>query len=201
MLSQVALAMHAYADVEGSGRLPPAVVYDKDGTPLLSWRVLILPYVEQKGLYERFKLDEPWDSPHNIALLSEMPSVYALPSGKASKFPPYHTVCHVFVGKDTAFEGKEGLRLREDFPDGSSNTLLLVEAGKPVPWTKPDELVYDPERPLRELTCLFRDGFRAKWIDCSSLWISKNTSDADLRNLITRHHHYETVKRVDWYHR
>ena len=178
--------MHAYAD-QGSGRLPAAVVYGKDGKPLLSWRVLILPYVEQKGPFERFRLDEPWDSPHNIALLPEMPSVYAPPAGKASKIPPYHTVCHVFVGKDTAFEGKEGLRLSEDFPEGTGNTLLLVEAGKPVPWTKPEELVYDPDGPLPELTCLFRDGFCTRWVDCSGRWISKGRSDADLRQLIRRH--------------
>ena len=119
--------------------------------------------------------------PHNIALLPEMPFAYAPPAGKASKIPPYHTVCHVFVGKDTAFEGKEGLRLHEDFPDGTSSSLLLVEAGKPVPWTKPEELVYEPDGPLPELTCLFRDGFRAKWVDCSSTWIGKNTSEAELR--------------------
>src|SRR6516225_10697984 len=109
-MHNLAVAMHAYADVEGSGRLPPAAVCGKDGTPLLGWRVLILPYVGPQGLYARFKLGEPWDSPHNIALLPEMPSVYAPPPGKVSKIPPYHTVCHVFVGKDTAFEGREGLR-------------------------------------------------------------------------------------------
>jgi Protein of unknown function (DUF1559) len=191
------MAMCCYADAEGSGRLPPAAVCGKDGTPLLSWRVLILPYVEDKRLYERFNLDEPWDSPHNIALLSEMPSIYAPPPGKASKVPPYHTVCHVFVGKDTAFEGHEGLRVREDFPD-DLNTFMVVEAGKPVPWTKPEELVYDPNGPLPELTCLFRDGFRAAHVFPSVRFINKSTSEAELRAAITRHHPRETVKLVDW---
>src|SRR5919201_819842 len=96
-------------------RLPPAVVYGEYGQPLYSWRVLILPYIEQDELYKEFKLDEPWDSPHNLRLLPRMPATYAPPRGKASKVPPHHTVCHVFVGQGTAFEGRQGLRLAEDF--------------------------------------------------------------------------------------
>jgi hypothetical protein len=151
-----------------------------------SWRVLLLPLIESSGLYEQFKLDEPWDSPNNIRLLPKMPEVYAPPPGKVCKVPPYHTVCHVFVGKGTAFEGREGLRLREDFPDGTSNTFMIVEAGPPVPWTKPEELVYDPDGPLPELTCLFRNGFRAAAVDCSNRFIPKSISEAHLRALITR---------------
>src|SRR5437016_5495874 len=103
------LAMHNYQGVHC--RLPPAVVYGRDGTPLLSWRVLVLPYLGQQDLYEQFHLDEPWDSPHNLQLLPKMPVLYAPPSGKTWKVPAYHTVCQVFVGKGAAFEGHEGLRL------------------------------------------------------------------------------------------
>jgi hypothetical protein len=156
------MAMHTYHDVHG--RLPAAAVCGKDGKPLLSWRVTILPYLEKMELYEQFKLDEPWDSPHNIRLLSEIPDVYAPPPGKKSKVPPDHTVCHVFVGNGTAFEGHDGLRLSDDFPDGTFNTLLLVEAGEPVPWTKPEDLTYDPAGPLPELRCIFKDGFRAQMV-------------------------------------
>src|SRR5947209_4748780 len=119
--------MHNYHDTHG--QLPPAVVYGADGTPLYSWRVLILPYIEQQELYQQFHLDEPWDSPHNRALLPLMPRTYAAPGRKARLLPPYHTVIHVFVGQGAAFEGREGLRLPGDFPDGTSNTLLFVEAG------------------------------------------------------------------------
>ena len=79
-LKQIGRGMHIYHEV--NGRLPPAAITDKDGKPLLSWRVAILPYVEQQALYNKFKLDEPWDSPHNKALIEEMPAVYACPSGK-----------------------------------------------------------------------------------------------------------------------
>src|SRR5262249_51556565 len=76
-LKEMALAMHNYHDV--NGKFPPAAICDKQGKPLLSWRVAILPYVEQDNLYKQFKLDEPWDSEHNKKLIAQMPKVYALP--------------------------------------------------------------------------------------------------------------------------
>jgi len=115
-----------------------------------------------------------------------MPPTYAAPGSKAKKIPPYHTVCHVFVGKGAAFEGREGLRMPADFPDGTSNTLFVVEAGPPVPWTKPDDLIYDPDGPLPDLTCLFKDGFRAGLGDGSMRFVRKETSEATLRAAITR---------------
>jgi hypothetical protein len=160
-------------------------VYGADGQPLYSWRVLLLAYIED-DLYKEFHLDEPWDSPHNIALLPRMPGLYAPPDHKRSKVPPYHTVCHVFVGMGAAFEGREGLRFPQDFPDGVSNTLLLVEAGEPVPWTKPEDLAYDPDGPLPNLRCLFSDGFRARMGDGSGRFVSKKASEASLRAAITR---------------
>src|SRR6516225_223840 len=107
--------MHNYHDTHH--QFPPAAVCGKDGKPLLSWRVLILPYIEAGSLYEQFKLDEAWDSPHNLPLLGKMPLNYAPPKHKAGRVPPYYTVCHVFVGKGAAFEGQQRLKLTEDFPD------------------------------------------------------------------------------------
>jgi Protein of unknown function (DUF1559) len=176
--------MHAYHDKHG--RLPPAVVYGADDKPLYSWRVLLLPYIEQRELYEQFHLDEPWDSEHNIRLLPRMPATYAPPPGKARRAPPHHTFFHVFVGPGTAFEGREGLRLSADFPDSTADTLLVVEAGEPVPWTKPQDLDYEPGRPLPCLDGPFRDGFRACAADGSRRWVRKGTSDETLRPLITR---------------
>jgi hypothetical protein len=171
---------------DGHGRLPPAVVYGEDGTPLYSWRVLILPYIEQDALYKQFHLDEPWDSPHNLQLLPQMPATYAPPGRKAKMAPPYHTVLHVLVGKGAAFEDRAGTSLAADFPDGTSNTLLVVEAGEPVPWSKPDDLRYDPDGPLPDLRSLFRDSFRAGFADGHTRWLPKSTSEATLRALITR---------------
>ncbi len=125
-------------------------MYGPDNQPLYSWRVLILPYISQDELYREFHLDEPWDSEHNIKLLERMPVTYAAPGSKKSRIPAYHTVCHVFVGPGTAFDGPNGIEMG-DFPDGTSNTLLIVEAGDPVPWTKPEEIAFTPDA---ELTCL-----------------------------------------------
>ncbi len=175
--------MQNYQDTHG--RLP-AVVYGKYGEPLYSWRVLVLPFIEQDALYQEFHLDEPWDSPHNLTLLPRMPGTYRPPPGKAGKVPPHHTVCHVFVGPGAAFEGREGLRLPDDFPDGTSNTILIVEAGAPVLWTKPEDLAYTPHGPLPELPTLFRDGFRVGMADGTTRWVAKGTTETTLRDLITR---------------
>ena len=77
-LKQIGLAMHNYHDQHKS--FPPAYTVDKAGKPLLSWRVLILPYLEQNALYKEFHLDEPWDSPHNRTLIDRMPPTYRCPS-------------------------------------------------------------------------------------------------------------------------
>jgi hypothetical protein len=183
-MKQLGLAMHNYNDEHG--RLPPAVVYGEDGKPLYSWRVLILPYIEKEGLYQKFNLDEAWDSPHNIELLSEMPTTYAPPPGKRANVPAYHTVCKVFVGKGAAFEGRNGLQMPADFPDGTSDTVLIAEAGEPVLWTKPEDLPYDPDEPLPNLRGLFKDGFRVGMADGSMRWLKWEMSEETLRAVITR---------------
>jgi hypothetical protein len=144
-VKSIALAMYSYA-MEHGDRLPPAVLRSKDGKPLLSWRVLLLPYLEQKPLFQQFKLDEAWDSPHNQALVDKMPRTY----WAEDEVPLGLTRFQVFVGPGTAFESKDGISL-DDFPDGTWRTISVVEAAKPVPWSKPEDLVYDPDGPLPAL--------------------------------------------------
>ena len=148
--------------------------------------MLILPYIEEDKLYKQFRLNEPWDSPHNIALVERMPATYAPPGHKKSLIPPNHTICHVFVGKGAAFDGQDGLNLDRDFPDGSSNTLLFVEAGNPVPWTKPEEIPFDPGGPIPELRGFFKDGFRACWADGTRTFVRFDSPETALRAAITR---------------
>ena len=145
-LKQLGLAMHNYASVHSS--FPPAAVCDKKGKPMLSWRVLILPYIEQNALYEKFKLDEPWDSEHNKKLIAQMPPTYKLPEVPAAK--PNETYYRVFVGNDALFTYIKGPRF-QDIADGTSNTIMIVTAKDSVPWTKPDELEFDPEKDMTKL--------------------------------------------------
>src|SRR5439155_13938759 len=107
-------------------------------------RVAILPYVEEHELYKQFKLDEPWDSEHNKKLLEKMPKVYA-PVGVKTR-APHTTFYQAFVGPGAAFE--DGMKVKlTNFFDGTSNTLMVAEAAEPVPWTKPDDLPFDPKKP------------------------------------------------------
>jgi prepilin-type processing-associated H-X9-DG protein len=159
-LKQIALGMHVYADAHG-GYLPPAAIYSKEGKPLLSWRVLLLPYLEETELYKRFHIDEPWDSPHNLPLLKEMPRIYMRPRFSAAA-DEYCTIYQVFVGKGTVFESPKGMSLGTLTGMGStSNTMLVVDVAQRVPWTKPGDPVYAEDQPLPPLGGLFKDrGFR-----------------------------------------
>src|SRR5205823_2150780 len=74
---RIGRAFQAYGD-DHKQRLPPAAVRDPEGRPLLSWRVLLLSYLGDEDLFLQFRLDEPWDSPHNRTLLPRMPDVYRL---------------------------------------------------------------------------------------------------------------------------
>ena len=180
-LKMIGLAMHNVVS-EGQ-RFPPAAIRSKDGKPLLSWRVAILPYVEQKPLYEKFHLDEPWDSPHNKTLLKEIPSVYA-PVVRGAE-PRISTYFQVFTGPGTLFDDKLGTKISDVF-DGVSNTLVVVEAATPVPWTKPEDLEYDKDKPLPKLRGQFRDGFPAVFADGSVILLRKSIAPETLRALITR---------------
>jgi hypothetical protein len=191
-LKQIALACHNYHDTFGS--FPPAAVYSKDGKPLLSWRVAILPYLEGDALYRQFKLDEPWDSAHNKRLLKQMPPVYAAPVPVSGVLPgrpegkqalQTETYYQGFVGEGAVFEGKEGIRMAE-IRDGTSNTLLVVEGGEPVPWTKPQDLSFDRRKPLPKLGGLFPEIFYAALCDGSVHGLKKKLDEQTLRALITR---------------
>jgi len=141
-MKQIALAFHNYESAFGS--LPPAAISDKKGKPLLSWRVAILPYIEQDNLYRQFKLDEPWDSEHNLKLAKLRIAVYTHPTQQPKgEFPLTHYLA--FVGPGAAFEPKGSLKF-SSFADGTSTTIWLAESEDGVPWTKPEDFAYDPKK-------------------------------------------------------
>ena len=180
-LQKLALAMHSYHD--DLGTFPPAALLDKDKKPLLSWRVLLLQNLGERDLFKQFKLDEPWDSAHNKKLLSRMPKVYA-PVGVKIKETDV-TFYQVFTGPGTAFEGPRGLSVR-DFTDGTSNTLLIVEAGEPVPWTKPADLFHDAKKPLPKLGGQFKDRIHFALADGSVMVGRRDFREKTMRAFIGR---------------
>jgi prepilin-type processing-associated H-X9-DG protein len=141
---QIGLAIHNYIARHDS--FPPAYTQDKAGKPLLSWRVLILPYIEQDALYKEFHLDEAWDSPHNKALIAKMPVTYRCPGESDDLANQGRTRYVTPRGKATIFPGIQTVNLR-DVTDGTSNTIMVIETGdaNAVVWTKPDDWEVDPE--------------------------------------------------------
>ena len=145
-LKQIGLALHNYHSVHK--RFPPPVIIGPDGKTPHSWRVAILPYVEQKHLYDAYRQDEPWDSENNLKILKQMPPVFRHPNEPAGST----TSCYfALTGKNTGFgEGSDGVRIR-DIIDGTSNTLLVVEARHEIPWSKPADIPYEADKPLPKL--------------------------------------------------
>jgi RNA polymerase sigma factor (sigma-70 family) len=180
-LKQIAIALHNYHDTLKT--FPAHAIYSKDGKPLLSWRVAILPFIEQDALYGAFRLDEPWDSEHNKKLLARMPETYAPPGIKTKKV--HTTLYRVFVGPGTAFEDKKGHKITE-FIDGTSNTLLVVEAGEAVPWTKPEELPYDANKALPKLGGIFGGDFNILLADGSVRFVRRGFVERAFRDIVTR---------------
>ena len=127
------------------GTLPAAATRDAAGKPLLSWRVAILPFLgaDAAKLHAQFRQGEPWDSPHNMALIKQMPAVF---EGFAHRQDQPLTPYQVFAGAGTAFDGPTGLATK-DFPDGKL-TVLVGESGRLVPWTKPQDIAFDPDQPI-----------------------------------------------------
>jgi prepilin-type processing-associated H-X9-DG protein len=184
----IGLALRSYE--ESYHCLPPAAVTDKTGQKLYSWRVLLLPYLEQTGLYRDFRPDEPWDSPHNGPLQEEWHPYRPL---LGSSEPPMLTRYQVFVGPGIPF-GQPKRPLKEV----PGNTILVVEAAEPVPWSKPADLNYDPAGPLPRLGCVFSKpvrfrgyelyrtaGFNALFADGSVRFLRQDINEAVLRSLIT----------------
>jgi len=184
-LKQVGRGMHIYHSLEG--RFPTAAISDKNGRPLLSWRVAILPYIDAGGLYAKFHLDEPWDSPHNYSLLAQMPSIYACPSERELK--PGMTGYQVVVGPRTAFPPDFKPVHFEDIIDGLDHTILIGESRRVVPWTKPEDLKFDMSVPLSGLGSHHGDhnnGFNVLFADNSAKFLETSIDPGDIEALLTR---------------
>lgn len=179
-LKQMALAMHNYHDVNKG--FPAAAICDMNGKPLLSWRVAILPYLEQDHLYKQFRLDEPWDSEHNKKLIPLMPPTYAIPAAPSK---PGETHYRVFVGGGALFDRDKLVKFPQ-ITDGTSNTIMIVETAESVPWTKPEDIVYDAQKPLPKFGGFHAGIYNVALADGSVRAVSHSITEATLRAAITR---------------
>jgi hypothetical protein len=180
-LHRIGLAMHNF--YEKHNHFPVAAIYGKNNQPLLSWRVSILPYLGEEKLYSEFHLDEAWDSAHNKKLLARMPNVYAPPGIKTKE--PNSTFYQVFVGDGGIFDGQRKVTIR-DITDGTSCTILAVEAAEAVPWTKPQDLPLDSRKPVPSLGGIFQEGFHFLAADASVHSAKKNFDQKKMHAAVRR---------------
>jgi prepilin-type processing-associated H-X9-DG protein len=188
-LKQIGLAFHNYHDVHG--RFPTPVLHGgRDGKIPYSWRIAILPFLDQQDLYNQYQFDEPWDSPANLKVLEKMPAVYSY-SGAAFEPANHNAAYFVFTGSEPALaERVQGAsRVGPNIAaitDGTSNTILAVEAKREIPWTKPEDIPFDSRVWMPEIGSFTPDGLNALFADGSVRFIPTATNERVLRALITR---------------
>jgi prepilin-type processing-associated H-X9-DG protein len=187
-LCGVKLAFLNYHDTYG--QFPPPFTTDANGRRLLSWRVLLLPYLEYKPLYDKFHLDEPWDNPHNQALLSSMPNIYHCPSHFASASLGYTNYAAI-TGPGTLFPFS-GKVTFADITDGTHNTLAFAEVcDRRIPWTSPVDLdvqvmsfqINDPRRP--GISSKHPGGANVVFADGTAVFLTQDTPTGKVRAMTT----------------
>jgi prepilin-type processing-associated H-X9-DG protein len=191
-LKAIVIGLHNYHDTYGT--LPPAYITDATGKPIHSWRIMILPFIEEKPLYDRYRFDEPWDGPNNIQLLSEMPSIYGCPASSTNRSLGIANYLAV-VGPHAAWQG-ETPRSLDQFADGTSGTLLVVEShGSGICWLQPTDL--DADLMPKQInppasagissphTHPGRSSVHVAFADGSVRWLDGNSTPQQLQALLT----------------
>jgi len=181
-MKQLALALHTHHDVHRW--MPAAVSTDDDGNVLHSWRTMLLPYVDELELYERIRLDEPWDSPYNQQFHSQMPAIYGCPANTNGNNTNYM----LFTGEKSPWKTGETTQFR-DIVDGTSNTIAFVEVNNSnINWMEPRDIPWDGTAPatggMNQPGSAHDGGFHAAFMDGSVRFISDNISPDNLRKMI-----------------
>lgn len=189
-LKHIALAVHNQHSV--FKQFPDPALRDAENNKLLSWRVAILPYLGESELYEKFHLDESWDSPHNMTLLEQIPEQYVtqeanVETGHTLYLAPINVEPPSPDSPHLAWVADGPSKMR-DFLDGTSNTILIVETNQSnsVPWTKPDDLMVDLSNPSEIIGDVFQGGSHMVMADGAVLFITKNIDSEVLKALLTR---------------
>jgi hypothetical protein len=185
-LKQIALGMLNYEAKYGT--LPPAYTVDENGRPMHSWRVLILPYVEQNGLYSAYRMDEPWDGPNNSQLHAVIPPCYVDPSSISDGMG--YTSYVVITGENTLFPGAESVSLGE-VTDGASRTLLAVPTSESdIVWCEPRDLEFDSmSYKIGDIGGISSDGsgpVPVVFLDGSTRKLHPELSEAEVQSMIQR---------------
>ncbi|MHB0956817.1 MAG: DUF1559 family PulG-like putative transporter [Pirellulaceae bacterium] len=179
-LNKIGDAVRRYT--EERRQLFPSASYDAYGKPMLSWRVELLPYLGCQKLYEEFRPDQPWDSPHNKALLARIPAPYQSPERfdeKTNYLAP--TASFALFG-----HRPQGVTIGR-IEDGLANTVVVVEVddAAAVPWTQPVDVKIELNQFRQQVEALREDGFFVVWLDGSVGCISRDCPDADLKAIFT----------------
>lgn len=133
-MEKLLLAMHMFTS--RFGHFPRSESRQMTNQPPHSWRVAILPLIGYGELYQQYHFDEPWDSPANMLLVNQMPELY-----RSTRDPKEDSTRFQIVVGDGALDSGTAPARMADITDGTSNTIALVDAGQPVIWTKPQDVV------------------------------------------------------------
>jgi len=186
-LKQIALALQSY--YQQYGVLPPACVADANGRPMHSWRLLILPFLDQQSLYDQYSFREPWNGPNNSKLLNRMPACFACPSRFTS--PTNLTSYVTITGPGTMFPGLAPVK-RADITDGGRTTIMVVEVtNTKIPWMAPIDLdartvslqINDPRRP--GISSPHRGGAQVAFGETNVTFVRESIAANKLRSMIT----------------
>ncbi len=188
-LKQIALALHNYHDAYGS--FPPAYTTDENGRPMHSWRVFLPPFMESSNFYEQYNFHEPWDSPNNLKMIEMMPAGFQCPSANAEQgFTHYVVVIgDPYRFPQTMFSPDRAISLSEVL-DGASQTILVAEVQRAVPWTMPGaDLVFNNmtmhvNGSPASISSLHPHGARVAMADGSVHRLDDNLDSQTLRNLL-----------------
>lgn len=189
-LQKIADALNAYA--ADHGNYPPVAITDNSGKPLLSWRVLLLPYLDEEELYNKIDLTVPWDDPINATIFPRMPTVFRHPNAAEQNF--YNQSGYYLVtGPGTLFPASGPLG-PNDITDDPTQTILVIEAKSsmmPGSWAEPIDIDYAAMQgniggnPSTEVGGLLDNGVAMATTDGRGHFLPNTTDPLVLRALIT----------------